>query len=103
MALTINENNGVFEVTGNLSASNTYQVRKYFEIMLKMRNNIRISLAKLDSMDIASVFEFRALMAFAARHGKIVTFDGAKNKKIQGAFLGSGCDLFSFNYFRMSA
>ncbi|WP_026933729.1 hypothetical protein [Christiangramia echinicola] len=103
MALSINENNGIFEVNGNLSASNTYQVRKYFEIILKMKNNIKISLEKLDSMDIASVFELRALMSYAAKHGKIVTFDGARNKKIQGAFLGSGCDLFSFNYFRLSA
>ena len=103
MALSINENNGIFEVNGNLSASNSYQVKRYFEIMLKMKGNIRISLEKLDSMDIASVFEFRALMSNAGKQGKIVTFDGAKNKKIQGAFLGSGCDLFRFNHFKLSA
>lgn len=103
MAISIKENNGTFEVSGNLSANNSYQVRKYFEIMLKMKSNLKISLAKLDSMDIASVYDFQALMSFAAKHGKIVSFKGAQNKKIQGAFLGSGCDLFSFNYFRMTA
>ncbi len=103
MALTINENNGVFEVTGNLSASNTYQVRKYFEIMIQMKGNLRISLEKLDSLDIGSVFEFRTLISYAARHGKTITFDGAKNKKIRGALIGSGYDLFSFQLVKMSA
>lgn len=103
MALSIKENNRIFEVNGNLSASNSYQVRKYFEIMLKMNGNIKISLENLDSMDIGSVFELKALAALASRQGKTVTFIGSKNKKIQGAFLGSGCDLFSFNHLKLSA
>lgn len=103
MSLNIKENNGIFEVSGNLSAANAYQVRKYFEIIVKMNGNIRICLNKLDSMDIASVFELRTLITKAAHNGKILTFLGAGNRKIQGAFLGSGCDLFNYNYFKMSA
>lgn len=103
MSLNIKENNGIFEVSGNLSADNAYQVRKYFEIIVKMKGNIKICLNKLDSMDIASVFELRTLITNAAQAGKVLTFLGAQNKKIQGAFLGSGCDLFHFNYFKMSA
>ena len=103
MALSIKVNNNVFEVHGNLSASNSYQVRQYFEIMLKIKGNITISLENLDSMDIAGVFEFRTIKIDAANKGKMVTYKGAQNKKIQGAFLGSGCDLFSLNYFQMSA
>ena len=103
MSLNIKENNGIFEVSGNISAANAYQVRKYFEIMMKMKGNIKICLNKLDSMDIASVFEFRTLLTHAASQGKVLTMLGANNKKIQGAFIGSGCDLFNYNYFKMSA
>lgn len=103
MALSIKIKNGLFEVTGDLSSTNSYQVRKYFEIMLQIKNNIKISLANLDSMDVASVFELRTLIEYATRYKKELTFIGTRNKKIQGAFLDSGCDLFSFNYFKFSA
>ena len=103
MSLNITEKNGIFEVSGNLSAANAHQVRKYFEIMVKMNGNLKICLSKLDSMDIASVFELKTLLTNAAHQGKILTVLGAGNKKIHGAFLRSGCDLFNYNYFKMSA
>lgn len=90
MALSIKETNGIFELIGNLSASNSYQVRKYFEVMLKMKKKVKVSLDKLDSMDIGSVFEMRALILYAARRGRVINFTGNNNGKIRGAFLGAG-------------
>lgn len=103
MALSIKEINGIFEVRGNLSSSNSFQVRKYFEIMLQMKKNIKISLAELDSMDIGSVLELQTLMVFAAKAGHSLSFTGESNKKIKGAFLGAGFDLFDRTAYRLTA
>ncbi len=96
MALSIKEKNGIFEVNGNLSASNSYQVRKYFEVMLEMKKQIKICLANLDSMVIRSVFEMRALILYALRRGRLINFIGEQNGKIRGAFLGAGFNPFIY-------
>ncbi|TRO63339.1 hypothetical protein [Christiangramia sabulilitoris] len=103
MALKIKENNGIFEISGRLSSSNSFQVRKYFEVILKMKHYVRISLEQLDGMDIGSVFEFRALIMYAARRGRVVNFVGDENRRIRGAFLGAGVDLMSYNTMKVTS
>jgi len=103
MSLNIYENEGVFELHGKVSSYNAEQVKKYFEIMLKMKSRVIINLSLLDQMDVSGVYAFYELLLHATAEGKYLTFKGANNPSLQVAFLNSGCNLFEFNYFQLSA
>lgn len=95
MDLTIKEKKGVFEIWGNLSACNIHQVKKFFDLMLKLKQEIAISLQYIDTMDIASVYELSLLRVNAEQNGRQLKYSGKENAKIRGAFFGAGVNLFS--------
>ncbi len=103
MSLNIYENEGVFELHGKVSSYNAKQVKKYFEIMLKLKSKAIINLSLLEQIDVSGVYAFYELLLHATAEGKYLSFQGANNPNLQAAFLNSGCNLFDFNYFQLSA
>ncbi|THD67598.1 STAS domain-containing protein [Robertkochia marina] len=82
MALRITEVNGIFEVNGNLLASNAYQLRKHFEAVLQIKKHIRINLGHLETLDTGSIGDLRSLISYATRNGKFIEFLGKSNRKV---------------------
>lgn len=103
MSLNIYENEGVFELHGKVLSYNAQQVKKYFQIMLKLKSRVIINLSLLEKLDVTGVYAFYELLIYATAEGKYLTFKGASNPSLQVAFLNSGCNLFDFNYFQLSA
>jgi len=103
MSLKIYENQGAFELHGQVSTYNAIQVKKYFEIILKMRSRVVINLNFLENMDVVGVYELRNLLVHATEAGRYLTIEGANNPNIKDAFIDSGCNLSYFNYFQLSA
>jgi len=103
MALSIQVNNGIFEMTGNLTACNVEQVFKYFEIILKMNERIKINLGNLDSIDMSGILKLKVLALYAKRNGLSVSFLSTPKADINKSLYGSGITLSSLEFSKFSA
>lgn len=103
MALSIRVNNGVFEMSGRLTSDNTNQVIKYFKIILKMNTRIKISLEKLDTIDMTGILKLKRLSKYAKENGVHISFLSAPHAKINTTLFGSGITLSTFNASKYSA
>lgn len=57
MALSIKEENGIFEISGRVTSQNLSALKVYLDLVLEKNNNIVVSLDQVTFMDIgASVF-----------------------------------------------
>lgn len=83
--LQINNTNGVFEVKGSLVAENSGNLRNYFELLLQHKENIVLSLDKIESMDASGIHTIISLYKKAIQTNKVFSIIGKSNKKISKA------------------
>ena len=86
MSLHITKKDSVYELIGNLSADQVFELGRYFNLKLHEEKVLKISLANLDSVDVSSALMFKQLLSQAQMRNKECIIFGLKNRKILGAF-----------------
>lgn len=86
MALQITKQENVYVLSGNLSADQVFEIGRFFNLKLHAEQELHISLAKLDVVDISAALMFKQLFSQAELRNKTCVVYGLKNRKILGAF-----------------
>lgn len=86
MALHINKQENVYVLSGKLTADQVFDLGRYFSIKLHAEQELLVSLAGLDVVDISAALMFKQLLSQARIRNKKCIIYGAQNGKILGAF-----------------
>jgi anti-anti-sigma regulatory factor len=80
--LQIKENNGIFQLTGNLVAGSTRSLNNHMNLLLDKRENVILSLDKIDAIDQSGVSLLKKLYKKAISKNVFFYVIGRENKKI---------------------
>ncbi|WP_299434721.1 STAS domain-containing protein [uncultured Aquimarina sp.] len=86
MALTITNNQGIFEINGSLINKNALSLEHHFHQLMNHKEKIVISLSKVSHVDTYGVRVLTNLYKNAMKSNKIFYIIGKENKKVQKAF-----------------
>jgi len=86
MALTITNNQGIFEINGNLISQNALSLEHHFQQILSNKEKIVVCLNKVKCIDTYGIIVLTNLYKSAMKNNKILYIIGKENKKIQKAF-----------------
>ncbi len=86
MALQISKIDKVFTLSGRLGANQIFAIRDFFVYKLRDEDQLIISLAELDDLDLSAALMFKSLKGQAFRINKSLTVFTGKNRKILGPF-----------------
>lgn len=86
MPLQIKNNQGIFEINGNIIAENVYSLKHHFEQLLVQSERIIISLDHVKKIDAYGVQVLTKLHKMAMKSNKILSIIGKENKTIKKAF-----------------
>jgi len=86
MSLQITNNYGIIEISGNLVGENTRALKKHFEQLLALSDQVILSIDHVHSIDASGVQVLTALYRNAMKLNKIFCIIGKENKNIQSAF-----------------
>lgn len=82
MALNITENNGLFEISGSISAQNLGVLHIYFKAVLEKYDILLVSIEGVREMDAAAALYFEKLYKEVAQDNKAIHLFGLENKRI---------------------
>lgn len=82
MALQINENQGLFEITGNITAQNIGVLKVYFDSIFESHDVVVLSLEKVTEMDATAALFFEKLYREVATNKKVLSIVGKQNMDI---------------------
>ncbi|NQY06063.1 MAG: STAS domain-containing protein [Flavobacteriaceae bacterium] len=80
--LQITDNNGIFQLSGNLVAGSTSDLKNHINHLLDRKENVIISLDKIESIDINGVNVLKKLYKKAISNNVLFYVIGRENKKI---------------------
>jgi ABC-type transporter Mla MlaB component len=86
MSLQIIKTENEVTLTGNLTANNIFQIKRYCTILLEQHNALKINLSGLDQLDVSAAIMLRDLQVDAYSADKVLTVTNGQNEKIVGAF-----------------
>lgn len=86
MALTITENQGIFEINGQLINKNALSLHQHFRKLLNTTEKVIVSLEKVKKIDTQGVHVLTNLHKKAMKSNKIFCIIGGENQNIQNAF-----------------
>ncbi|MDY8134644.1 STAS domain-containing protein [Aquimarina sp. 2201CG5-10] len=86
MALAITNNEGVFEITGNLINKNALSLEHHFRQLMNHSEKIVISIDKVKQIDTYGIRVLTNLHKNAMKSNKIFYIIGKENKKVKNAF-----------------
>jgi len=86
MALQITNNDGIYEIKGNLNSQNVFSLNNHFESVLEQSKFITLSLNKLVDIDSFAVATIVALHKKALQTNKLFHILGKENPKVNGQF-----------------
>jgi len=89
MSLHITKTENVFQLKGNLTGNQVFQIRNFFKTILNNERSLEINLSGSAAM------MFRDLKEMGLRINKKITVTNGKNKKILGAFRMLGAEVLA--------
>jgi ABC-type transporter Mla MlaB component len=91
MALQITNNEGIYEIKGNLNSQNVFSLNNHFETLLAHSKFITISLYKIVDIDSFAVATIASLHKKALESNKLFYIIGRENPKVNGEFQKENC------------
>jgi anti-anti-sigma regulatory factor len=86
MALQIIENNGTYELLGNLNTQTSRSFIKHFEFLINTLKDVTINIDKITAIDATVVKALKKLIAISLKN----------NSKLD--IIGQGCnDIYAYN------
>jgi anti-anti-sigma regulatory factor len=92
MALRIEENNGLFEISGRVNSQSVGVLKSYFNAVLEKNEIIMVSIEKVTEMDATAARYFEQFYKEVAVSNKVVHIIGRQNSRISGVMQNSGTD-----------
>ncbi|WP_459209564.1 STAS domain-containing protein [Aquimarina rhabdastrellae] len=86
MALTIENNHGIFEINGKIHSENVRSLQNYFECLIDISDSLIISIENVKKIDISGVNALGMLYKKAMKGNKALSIIGKDNKNIQSVF-----------------
>lgn len=95
MSLHITRTENVFQLAGNLTGNQVFQIRNFFKTILNSERSLEINLSGLDQLDLSAAMMFQDLKELGLRANKKVTVTNGENRKILGAFRMLGGEVLA--------
>ena len=92
MALEIQENRGLFEISGRITSQNVGALKVYFDSIFETQDIIVVSIEKVEEMDASAALFFEKLYKDVASQHKVLSIVGKQNKDIAAVMNATGTD-----------
>ncbi|MBQ0733836.1 STAS domain-containing protein [Aquimarina celericrescens] len=86
MALQITNNQGVFEINGNIISENSKSLQSHFEQLLHKTDSVFISVDNVKKIDVSGINVLTKLYKSAMKNNKIFFIIGKENEVVKKAF-----------------
>lgn len=89
MAIKINQDEGFFKISGEMTSENALMLKKHFENFTRQIDDIIVSLDDVSYMEEGGAFTLEQLYLDFIKNKRVIQIIGRENKNIAGVMKGT--------------